>query len=88
MRAYVFIETKVGMARKVTDTLRSLQSTSSHVLAVDTVAGPYDIIAVLEAADTDRIGHVVSEDIHKIEGVEKTTSCFVLGDGPNRLGRV
>lgn len=88
MRAYVLIETKASMAGRVARSLRSLKSASAQMLAVDTVTGPHDIVAVIEAADTNRIGQVVSEDIHKIAGVEKTVSCFVLGDGPHRLGRV
>jgi len=86
MRAYVLIETSVSMAGKVANSIRSLQSPSAHLLAVDTVTGPHDIIAIIEAADTDRIGQVVSEDIHQIEGVEKTMSCFVLGEAGHLPG--
>jgi DNA-binding Lrp family transcriptional regulator len=79
MRAYVFIETKVGMARRVAERLDALNLTLGRVLTVDTVTGPFDIIAVVEGADTEGIGRAIAEELHKIDGVEKTMSCFALG---------
>jgi DNA-binding Lrp family transcriptional regulator len=76
MRAYVFIETKAGMARRVAETLNGLTLATGHVLQVDTVTGPFDIIAVVEGTDTDGIGRAIAEELHKVVGVEKTISCF------------
>jgi len=80
MRAYVFIETRVGMARRVADRLHGLELTPAHVLSIDTVTGPHDIIAIVEGDDLEGIGRAIAEDIHHIEGVENTMSCFALGN--------
>jgi DNA-binding Lrp family transcriptional regulator len=78
MRAYVFLETKTGKAKRVARSLSSLTLQSARVLSVDTVTGPYDIIAVLEGIDMDKMGRVIAEDIQKLDGVEKTMSSFAF----------
>jgi DNA-binding Lrp family transcriptional regulator len=78
MRAYVFIETRVGMARRVAEKLGCLSLTSGRVLAVDTVTGPFDIIVVVEGLDPEGIGRAIAEEMHKIDGIEKTMSCLGL----------
>ena len=42
--AYILIETAVGKSRDIANTLRSVP----EVETVDTVTGPYDIIALVE----------------------------------------
>ncbi|MFQ5880067.1 MAG: Lrp/AsnC ligand binding domain-containing protein [Dehalococcoidia bacterium] len=78
MRAYVLIEAKLGMAREVGENLRRLALSEANVLSVDTVTGPFDVIALLEAADLDRLGQAVAEAIQSIEGVGRTTTCLVV----------
>jgi DNA-binding Lrp family transcriptional regulator len=75
-RAYVFIETKAGTARRVAERIEGLQLMPARVLQVDTVTGPFDIIAVVEGADRTGMGVAIAEELHKIAGVEKTVSCF------------
>lgn len=78
MRAYVFVETKTGKAKRVAESLSGLTLKSARVLSVDTVTGPYDVIAVLEGIDMEKMGRVIAEDIQKIEGVERTMSSFAF----------
>ncbi len=78
MRAYVFLETKTGKAKGVAESLSGLSLKSARVLTVDTVTGPYDVIAVLEGVDMDKMGRAIAEDIQKIDGVEKTMSSFAF----------
>lgn len=78
MRAYVLIEAKVGMARGISEALRTTSLTEGHILSVDVVTGPYNVIALLEADDLDRLGRAVSESIQVIEGVGRTTTCPVV----------
>ena len=51
----------------------------ASVLAVDTVTGPYDVIAVVEAKDVNEVSEIVSSAVHSQEGVVRTTTCVTLG---------
>ena len=46
--------------------------------SVDTVTGPYDIIAVLEAENLNDIGDLITGEIHAIEGISRTVTCLVV----------
>ena len=74
-RAYLLVETAVGKTRDVANTLRSLE----HIESVDVVTGPYDIIAVVSAADMSVIGNVVTDNIHTVAGVVRTVTCVAVG---------
>ena len=74
VRAYILIEMVAGHSRKLVASLRGSES----VTDVDRVTGPYDVIAVLEGADINAISDVVTNDIHSLEGVVRTTTCVCL----------
>ncbi len=74
-RAYILIETAVGKTNDVAGRLRAMQNMKS----VDTVTGPFDIIAVVEAKDLPSIGNMISEGMHKIPGIVKTVTCLAVG---------
>ena len=71
-RAYVLIETSIGKTRDVVTALRKV----SGITSVDVVTGPYDVIAVVEAANLDAIGELVTRRVHNIPGVERTVTCL------------
>ena len=71
-KAYILIETAAGKTRDVTSELRSL----SGVENVDTVTGPYDIIAVVSAPDLNAVGDLVTSEIHSIGGILRTVTCL------------
>jgi DNA-binding Lrp family transcriptional regulator len=48
------------------------------VKELDRVTGPYDVIAVLEATDINRISDIVADEIHSLPGVVRTTTCVSL----------
>lgn len=73
-RAYVLIETSVGRAKEVTNTIKSLNG----VKAVDQVTGPYDIIAIIEQASLNEIGDLVTGKIHPIPGISRTVTCLAI----------
>ena len=77
-KAYILIETSVGTSLDVADTLALLPG----VEMVDTVTGPYDVIAVVEVSDLSTVGQMVSSEIHGINGVVRTMICVVLNDNP------
>lgn len=71
-RAYILIETSVG---KTNDVARELRS-NPNMMSVDTVTGPFDIIAVVEADSLPSIGELISEGMHKVPGIVKTVTCL------------
>ncbi len=71
-KAYVLIETSVGRSRDVADELRSLRG----VQAADNVTGPYDVIAVVEAADLTALGALLTSRIHTLNGIVRTVTCL------------
>ena len=73
-RAFVLIETSVGRTKEV---LASLQS-AGDVASVDAVTGPYDLIAIVEAADLNAVGDVVTSRVHTVPGIVRTVTCLAV----------
>ncbi len=73
-RAYVLIETAVGKTGAVKASLQHKPAVKS----VDTVTGPYDLIAEIEGPDISSIGRIVLDEIHTVEGVSRTITCLVV----------
>ena len=71
-RAYILIETVVGRTSEVAAALDAMPA----MKRVDTVTGPYDVIAIAEAADLPALGDLISDEMHKITGIVKTVSCL------------
>ena len=72
--AYVLIEMVAGHSRDLVNALKDRQV----VKEVDRVTGPYDVIAVLEATDLNKISDLVAAEIHTRAGVVRTTTCVSL----------
>ncbi len=73
-KAFVLIETAVGRSKDVVTTLRKLEGVNS----VDTVTGPYDIIAIVERETLNDIGDLVTGKIHPIAGISRTVTCLAI----------
>jgi DNA-binding Lrp family transcriptional regulator len=73
-KAFVLIETAVGKNKEVSAALEKLKGIKS----VDTVTGPYDIIAIIEGATLNDIGDLVTGKIHPIVGISRTVTCLSL----------
>jgi DNA-binding Lrp family transcriptional regulator len=71
LSAYVLIETKVG---KVAHALTKLDG----VQLAEDLAGPYDVIARLQAPSLDELGRLVASQIQVLDGVSRTVTCIVL----------
>lgn len=78
IRGYVLVETEVGSAKSVGESLAHLDHQDAHVIAVDTVTGPYDVIVQLEAGDLDSLGRCITDGIQAIIGVKRTTTCLAV----------
>ncbi len=73
-KAFVLIETVVGKNKEVVATLRQLEGVKS----VDTVTGPYDIIAIIEGENLNDIGNLVTGKIHPVAGISRTVTCLAI----------
>lgn len=73
-RGYILIEATVGKARDVAKALKSTAGVKESYL----ITGPYDLIAVIEAASADAVSDVVTNNIHKTPGVARTVTCLKI----------
>ena len=73
-KAFVLIETAVGKSKEVVTALRRLKGIKS----VDTVTGPYDVIAIVEGETLNDIGDLVTGKIHPIPGISRTVTCLAI----------
>jgi DNA-binding Lrp family transcriptional regulator len=65
LSAYVLIETQVGKVAHVAQALSDL-------------AGPYDVIAKIQAPGLDQLGRLVASRIQAVDGVTRTLTCTVI----------
>ena len=77
-RAYVLIESAVGKAKGVAEGVQNLQFPDAPIVSVDAVTGPFDVIALLESDDLDKVGRAITEGIQQVDGVQRTTTCLVV----------
>ena len=73
-KAFVLIETVAGRNKEIVASLRQLKGVKS----VDTVTGPYDIIAIIEGETLNDIGDLVTGKIHPIAGISRTVTCLAI----------
>ena len=72
--AYVLIQTEVGKAENVAQSVRKI----SGVTSADDVTGPYDVIVRTEADSLDDLGKMVVSQIQAVEGITRTFTCPVV----------
>ena len=73
-KAFVLVTTSVGQTKGVLNKLKKLDGVKS----VDVVMGPYDIIAVVEGDSIDSLGKLITEHLHKVDGIERTLTCQTI----------
>ncbi|GAJ07558.1 unnamed protein product [marine sediment metagenome] len=73
-KAFVMIETAVGKTKEVVAALKRQEGVQS----VNTVTGPYDIIAIIERETLSDIGDLVTSKIHTVNGVSRTVTCLTI----------
>ena len=78
MRAYVLIEATVGKASDIARGISKASFTEAKLVGVEAVTGPFDVIAVLESDDLDKLGRSITDGIQRVEGVQRTTTCLVV----------
>ena len=73
-KAFILVETAVGKNKDVV----ALLSQMKGVKSVDTVTGPYDIIAMVEGENLNDIGDLITGKIHPVAGITRTVTCLVI----------
>ena len=74
VQAYVLIQTEAGSSASVSAELAKIAGAiSAHV-----VAGPYDVIARVEADTIDALGKLVVARIQAVGGITRTLTCPIV----------
>ena len=74
LSAYVLILTEVGKVAHVAPALTRLDG----VQLAEDLAGPYDVIARIQAPGLDQLGRLVASRIQAVDGVTRTLTCTVI----------
>jgi DNA-binding Lrp family transcriptional regulator len=74
VRAYVLIQAEVGQAARVANEVAEVDGVGSAVA----VTGPYDVIAMVEAASIDDLGRMIVSRIQGVNGITRTLTCPVV----------
>jgi DNA-binding Lrp family transcriptional regulator len=74
LSAYVLIETEVGKVAHVAQALNDLDG----VQVAEDLAGPYDVIARIQAPGLDQLGRLVTSRIQLVDGITRTLTCTVI----------
>ena len=75
VKAYVLIEAKVGASQGLMNAL----NLNASVLSASRVTGPYDVIAVVQEEDLNKVHELITEQIHHLDGVLRTTTSVSVG---------
>ncbi len=71
---YLLLNTLPGKEMSIRDTLRGTKG----VERADVITGQFDLVAVLEAKDTNTIFNKILKDIRKIKGMTRTETFVAL----------
>jgi DNA-binding Lrp family transcriptional regulator len=74
LSAYVLIESEVGKVAHVAQSMRDLDG----VQLAEDLAGPYDVIARVQASGLNELGRMIVFRIQVLDGVSRTLTCMVL----------
>jgi DNA-binding Lrp family transcriptional regulator len=74
LSAYVLVESEVGKVALVAQAMRDLDG----VQVAEDLAGPYDVIARVQASGLDELGRLIVFRIYVLDGVTRTLTCMVL----------
>ena len=74
VQAYILIQTEVGKAAQVAQTIAEIDGGSK----AEDVTGPYDVIVRAEASSVDELGALVVAKVQVVEGITRTVTCPVV----------
>nr|WP_233359284.1 MULTISPECIES: Lrp/AsnC ligand binding domain-containing protein [unclassified Streptomyces] len=74
VQAYILIQTEVGKASTVAETISRLPG----VIQAEDVTGPYDVIVRAQADTVDDLGRMVVAKVQQVDGITRTLTCPVV----------
>ena len=74
VKAYSLISCDPGMTSEIFDEVKEIEGVQS----VEAVAGPYDMIANIEAKSLEKLTGTVFGNIRGVDGVTSTTTLIVV----------
>ena len=74
MKAFILIDIRTGEIERVVHHLKRV----SGVAEAHMTFGPYDAVAVVEAADVAGVGKILASGIQPIPGVVETLTCLAV----------
>ncbi|WP_151483848.1 Lrp/AsnC ligand binding domain-containing protein [Streptomyces albicerus] len=74
VQAYILIQTEVGKASTVAETISKIQG----VIQAEDVTGPYDVIVRAQADTVDDLGRMVVAKVQQVDGITRTLTCPVV----------
>jgi len=74
VKAFILIEMEPKSINGAIQALKSIP----QVKSATPVAGPYDIVAVIESRTYEDIPRIITKEIQAVEGVLKTTSLLAF----------
>ena len=74
IKAFVLIEMKSDTIKSNVKKLRKKR----HIKSAYSVAGPYDVIGMIDVRNYRDVSRIVAEDIHTLPGVLKTTTLLAF----------
>ena len=72
--AFVLINVQSGKVPTVAQRLYNIK----EVREIFMVTGPFDILAIIEADDYDKLGEILAEEIQKIPGIVDTQTMMAF----------
>lgn len=74
VQAYILIQTEVGKASTVAETIAKI----AGVIQAEDVTGPYDVIVRAQADTVDELGRMVVAKVQQVDGITRTLTCPVV----------
>ena len=78
VHGWILIQTEIGHARPVCDAIAAMHYPGTTVILADTVTGPYDIIARIEAPDLETLSDATDDVMTKVGGVQDVVTCLTI----------
>jgi len=76
MKAFVLLNTELGMESKITEALKGVE----EITNIYSLYGIYDIILEMEADTMDRIKEVVFNKVRRLDNVKSTITLLTYGE--------
>jgi DNA-binding Lrp family transcriptional regulator len=73
VEAYLLIQNDMGSGPRVAEGVRAVPG----VVLVQSVTGPYDVVARVQAEDLDALSTLVDQ-VQRVPGITRTMTCPVL----------